>query len=458
MKKFFIMSVILTVCCFASLATAAAATNVPKGHWAYPAIQTLIRAGIVSESAGDTIWGDKIITRYEMAELVRQAAATSTKATFEQKALIEKLSVEFALELNNIDTPVAAPAKEQNSLKITGMLVSRYEWVQHPRVPSLADPTTDPARAGIADSTNTLRNSIWLFLDNQFDDKTYLHGLLQNETVSGRSTNAGINLLEGYAATKIRESELAVGRFFPAIGMGFFGSPWMDGARLTLGSDDDIKVRLFSVQLLSDPFAYGDSTYAMADARINVSKTATLSLGYVKDEPGTVHYPYAGVTGPFYKTRLYEDYAVGLEYKGMPNLNLKGEYAVNHSPWAKAMNDGNAKAYFTTLKYKGANPFVPGSFGLRLEYKYADPGFDALSYAAPFEWNGPLNWTQPPQGGYNDNIKGFEFGVEYTLVPRLLLDVRHNMLKTANGQPVASIDGNSYTHQDFTTAQLTYLF
>ncbi len=448
MKKNLIALVVLINFCMAGVALAATSSSVkdvPLDSWAYPAVQQLIKVGLINAYPDNTFRGDKPISRYEMAQLVDKALQNEDKATREQKALIDKLAIELALELNKIDTRVTTLEQNQSSLKITGFFNSRYEWVQHPKASPFTTPLTDPARNGVADSSNTVRNSLWLYVDNKFDGNTYFHGLLETETVSGRSTDATLNMLEGFVATKVGGSEVAVGRFFPSIGMGFFGSPWMDGVRVSFGNA--VKFRLFSTKLLTDPITYTDTTYNMADVHFALNKDTNMSLAYVGN--GHTNDPNAA----YGFGNNYRDLAAGLEFKGIPNLNLKGEYAENSSDYAKSKNNGsNAKAYYTTLKYKGANPFVSGSFGLRVEYKYADPGFDSLSYAAPFDWNSPFNWTQPPQGGYNDNIKGFEYGFDYTVAPRLLADVRYDILKTANGK----IDG--FTQQNFLSAQLTYLF
>jgi len=467
MKKRILTAVILAALSVANCAFAAPAStfsDVPAKHWAYEAINKLAKAGIVSGTGNGNFAGDRILTRYEMAEIVANAMTKADNADAETKAALDKLAAEFATELKGLGVRVEAVEKKQGPLKITGFFNYRYEWVQHPKYGAaspltVSDPTTDPARAGIADSTNTSRTSLWLFVDNQFDGKTSFHGLLQNESVGGRSTNAGINVLESFVTTKMGGSELAVGRFFPSIGMGFFGSPWMDGARLSFGNE--VKVRLFQARLLSNPLTYGSATYTMADANFALDKNTDLSLGYVADsKTNYVNNPtvsYGNNTA--FNKQQFKDIALGMAYKGIKNISLKSEYAINSSEYAKGQNNGsNAKAYFVTAKYKGANPMVPGTFGVRVEYKHAEAGFDSLSYAAPFEWNAPINWTQPPQGGYNDNIKGFEYGIEYTVAPRLLLDVRYNDLKTTNGQAVLSNDGSSYTSQNFATAQLTYLF
>jgi len=461
-KNIIAIMVVLIIFCFASVVLAAApmSTDVPKDHWAYAAIQELVKDGIIDGFPDGTFRGDKTMTRYEMAQIVQKAVDNSAKATADQKYLIDKLGMEFALELNKIDTRVTALEKDQSPLKITGFFTSRYEWIEHPMLSPFVqgeNPQQDAARDGIADGKNNSRTALWLFVDNKFDGNTYFHGLIENETSSGRSTDATMNLLEGYAATKVGATEVAVGRFFPAIGMGFFGSPWMDGARVSFG--DDVKVRLFQVRVLTNPLTYGSSSYTMADTKFALGKDTNMSLAYVANTSPTYVYSSSvnayNVTNPSFK--CFNDYAVGLEFKGIPNVNVKTEYAVNSSDWAKSQNNGSARAYFATLKYKGANPAVPGSFGLRVEYKHADPGFDRINYAAPFEWNAPLNWSQAPQGGYNDNIKGFEYGIEYTVAPRLMLDAKYDVLKTANGLPIACTDGN-FTSQNFASIQATYLF
>ena len=121
MKSLLIILVTLVILCFGSQVFAADATiDVPKDHWAYPAIQSLIKAGIIDGYPDGTFLGDKTMTRYEMAQIVEKAAANMSKATFEQKALIEKLGMEFALEMNKIDTRVKNLEQKQSPLKIDG--------------------------------------------------------------------------------------------------------------------------------------------------------------------------------------------------------------------------------------------------------------------------------------------------------------------------------------------------
>jgi len=90
--------------------------DVPADHWAYKAVHELVRVGIIDDNSDKFYQGDKSMTRWEMAQVVEKAMRNSSKADAKQKALIDKLASEFALELNNISTPVT---KVENSTKST---------------------------------------------------------------------------------------------------------------------------------------------------------------------------------------------------------------------------------------------------------------------------------------------------------------------------------------------------
>ena len=66
-----------------------------------------MKAGIVEGYGDGTYRGDRLTTRYEMAEVVAKAMARSDKADASLKALIDKLAVEFASELNTLGVRVA---------------------------------------------------------------------------------------------------------------------------------------------------------------------------------------------------------------------------------------------------------------------------------------------------------------------------------------------------------------
>lgn len=454
MKKGLIAVTLITCCCFTGLALAAQApVDVPKDHWAYAAIQALIKDGLISGYPDGTFKGDKQITRYEMSEIVRKALDNEDKATREQKALIDKLSIEFALELNKIDTRVKELEKEQSRLKIDGLAQFRYEYAKNPRIIAEDVGAVPPSSAGRATDKTETRTMFWLNVTNKFDGETYFHGMLASETLGGKTATNDLEVWEANFDKKIgQDAELGLGRFFPSLSVGSVGGAYFDGAKLSFGKD--VKVNTYVgrwgnkyYQTPSNPSGiYSNYSLVLGDVRFNLNKDVTMALAYKADR----------------EKEIYNNWGVGLTYKGMRNLVLDGEYAANSSDLAKLVNSTVAgvagstpKAYFVRLKYRGANPFVVGSSGFKVQYKYADAGYDQCDWADPFAWNAPFNYTTPGHGGMADNIKGFEYSFEATLAPRTIFSMSYDKLKRVKNSPLSLATADN---QDYFTAQVSYLF
>ena len=93
--------------------------DVPAKHWAYDSVSKLAAAGIVDGYGDGTFKGDKTITRYEMAQIVAKAMTKYDTAKPADKAMMDKLSKEFGVELKNLGVRVAALEKNTTNLKIT---------------------------------------------------------------------------------------------------------------------------------------------------------------------------------------------------------------------------------------------------------------------------------------------------------------------------------------------------
>ena len=110
-----------------SFAAANPFADVPAKHWSYDAVTTLAQAGIVDGYGDGKFQGDKMMSRYEMAQVVAKAMAHSDKADAAQKAAIDKLSVEFASELEGLNVRVSKIEKNASSVKMSGEARVRYE-------------------------------------------------------------------------------------------------------------------------------------------------------------------------------------------------------------------------------------------------------------------------------------------------------------------------------------------
>jgi hypothetical protein len=284
------------------------------------------------------------------------------------------------------------------------------------------------------------------------------------------SQNVFLQVHEAYVAKKIGDGfELAAGEFFPVIGQGtLMSTPMMQGGRASY-TTDNFKLRLYSVTFnvdwasnnanvaeqadnVGNP-APGGLHYTIGDMRYNFSKNFDITGAFVTDK---------GIEGMGSSIKsVYKDWAAGAEYRGIPGFTLSTEYAKNNSDFAKTYEPDGAKAYFATLKYHGANPFQPGSSGVWVEYKKADPGFDLFANAGPNGagmdyWNCPFNYSCGAGGGYADNIKGFEYGFETTLSTHMIFTAAYDKLKAVNqnGGP-QTLTSND---RSFMSAQVWYLF
>jgi hypothetical protein len=135
MKKIVVLFVFIFLITLTSVTVASstvAFSDVPMNHWSYQAMNVLVKAGIVDGYKSGSLQRDKVLSRYEMSQWVAKAMNNSAKATPAQKALIDKLASEFALELNNIATPQEQPTKHYPDFSFTGRYMYQYKITHYP--------------------------------------------------------------------------------------------------------------------------------------------------------------------------------------------------------------------------------------------------------------------------------------------------------------------------------------
>jgi len=187
-------------------------TDLPAKHWAYDSVLKLTQAGIVDGYGDGTYKGDKVITRYEMAQMVAKAMAKSDKADATQKAQIDKLAIEFAEELNTMGVRVTTLEKNQPNMKFTGTFDVRYK-------------STDYDNKALAGFSNTSGAQYRLRMEGaaKVDDKTTV-GIrfvtqapdaanFKNDTWLGAgSDTTSAKLDRVFATTKIGTVDTTIGR------------------------------------------------------------------------------------------------------------------------------------------------------------------------------------------------------------------------------------------------------
>lgn len=208
------ISTALTVA-FAVPAFANPFADVPQKHWAYDAVNKLAASGIVDGYGDGTFKGDKMITRYEMAQIVSKAM--KKVSTVDQKIIVDKLAVEFGAELNSLGVKVDGIQKQlDNQIKLSGEARVQYD--------NSTEDTTYRFRLGATGKVNenTKINARLTTTDTNGIDKTSIDSF-------GSPSIDRFNL-----ETKIGKVDTVLGKQDLMLGKGLlYNSYEVDGAGIT---------------------------------------------------------------------------------------------------------------------------------------------------------------------------------------------------------------------------------
>ena len=328
MKKSLVLAMAMALGVTASAYAANPFSDVPAGHWAYDSINKLAAAGVIEGYGDATFGGDKLMTRYEMAQIVAKAMAKG--------ANVDKLAAEFADELDNLGVRVANLEKKADNVKITGQI--RFRNVH------------DYKATGDKDAT-TLRTRLWV--NGQINDDWSYTGMLQNEQKFDDNTgNEDTDLKRAYLNGKLGGLAVTAGRWDEVANTGNIADLTGDGVKVSYGE----KVKVWGAALKAN-----EATEAPADrvylAGVNTTIGVVDAYAMYAKSNGQV----GGITGDDNK----EIYNVGASLDVAKDLNLAGEYM-----WGdKAYNEKVSKdGWVATLSYKGAEAATPGSWGLSATY------------------------------------------------------------------------------------------
>ncbi|WP_297039215.1 S-layer homology domain-containing protein [uncultured Dialister sp.] len=107
--------------------------DVDTSSWAYQAVSQLSDQGVVDGYPDGTFKGDKNVSRYELAQIIARLMAKEDSLNDSQKAAVQKLSAEYADDLQNLGVRVKELEKKTGNLStITELRVQdipRYDNV-----------------------------------------------------------------------------------------------------------------------------------------------------------------------------------------------------------------------------------------------------------------------------------------------------------------------------------------
>ncbi len=353
-------------------------SDVPAGHWAYDSVAKLAAAGVVDGYADGAFDGDKLMTRYEMAQIVAKAMAKGADC--------DKLAAEFADELDTLGVRVAKLEKGADAVKITAQIRASYN----------DQPGKDYSRFRTR-----------LFIKGQINDDWSYTGRLQNEQdFMDNAGNDSTSLNWAFVEGKIGGMKATLGRQNIALNSKVVLDAEFDAAKLVYGKD----VKVTGIVGQADKYDFAEAP----DDNAYIVDVATKVAGIP-------------VYATYYKSDFedQEIWNVGANLKVANKTVLKAEWMNGDSD-----TEGDDNGYVVSLAYAGAKAAAPGSYGVWATY-YDMPANAYVYNTANTQMGGlPNTWKHD---GVSDGYEGFEIGANYALAKNIVATVRYFDLEAREG-------------------------
>ena len=380
MKKSLVLAMAMALGVTASAYAANPFSDVPAGHWAYDAVNKLAAAGVVDGYPDGTYGGDKLMTRYEMAQIVAKAMAKG--------ANVDKLAAEFADELDSLGVRVANLEKKADNVKITGQVRAAYkDW--------------DGDENG---NDGGLRTRLWV--TGQVNEDWSYTGMFENtQTYTDEKGNDDVKLKRAYVEGRLGGMDVTAGRWNEVLFTGNVLDSYVDGVKVSYGD----KVKVFGMAAKgADSGSDGhDANWYIEDCsdRLYVAGV-TADMGAV-DAYAAYFETDSSVTAPYGGDNMDKEiWNVGLSYNFAPDFVLAAEYMRGNEDYYDTDKDG----WYADLAWKGASADEPGSYGLHVGY------FDqsANAYLSPTT-DGFVNSEV-----FNHGYKGMVYGASYAFAKNIV--------------------------------------
>ncbi len=385
MKKSLVLAMAMALGVTASAYAANPFSDVPAGHWAYDAVNKLAAAGVVDGYPDGTYGGDKLMTRYEMAQIVAKAMAKG--------ANVDKLAAEFADELDSLGVRVANLEKKADNVKITGQI--RYNYV---------------SRENDADES-TLRTRLWV--NGQVNEDWTYTAMLQNtqtffgaddeEYDPGTAGEDEVKMNRAYLDGRVGGIEVHAGRWDEVTFTGNVLDSYIDGVKASYG--DKVKVFGLAGKAPSEAyFASSSDRLYVAGVEADLGAVDAYVAYYKANDAG-----YYDANDDFKVVGDKEIWNIGASYNFAPDFVLSAEYM-----WGDKDHEYNGEkpgkdGWYADLAWKGASADEPGSYGLHVSYfdqsanAYINPTTDATTFG---EDGGYKGWAVGASYAFAKNIVG----------------------------------------------------
>lgn len=435
--------------------------DVPLTDWTYGAVKQLLQAGVIDSYDDKTFKGEKIVTRYEMALIIRRAIAKSEKnkkVDIEMKALINKMAAEYDNELKDLGVGVVAqPALQDKKAGVIDWSGSNFR-VRY-------DHKATTTKAGTATAASLPKDFNYNF--ELVGHSEFAPGWIAEVRLEGNKDSNGVidpaadnlsgqfDIEQMFVTGPVGSGYLTFGRFKNAPVFALVNKEFGEGVRYSFG-----KVVKTNITWAKNDSKYTYVNTVASAVNAGLAGESSLNPGYGTNV-GTIDFKYSldkttDLFAAFYFTNSYNsNYKSGRIFEGAfakkltPDVTLRGDYAQSN-------RSDNNHAYYASISYKKADIATVGSYGwilegVRNEAKATiktDP--DIKDYAYDSNNTRLLTNSGETLSGITNGQKGFDIVYQYVPVKNTKFTGRYLYAKPING--------SSYDHKTQIRLQLEVFF
>ena len=390
MKKSLVLAMAMALGVTASAYAANPFSDVPAGHWAYDSINKLAAAGVVEGYGDATFGGDKLMTRYEMAQIVAKAMAKG--------ANVDKLAAEFADELDNLGVRVANLEKKADNVKIAGEV--RFRHFEY----------GGDKKADNGNNSSQMRSRI--FVNGAINDDWSYTGMLENLQKFSHN-NAGeedTSFQRAFVTGKLGGVNVTAGRYAEFLEDGNFFDGRADGVVASYGKDVKLTAGYAKV-----------ANKATSGTSAGTSSADTMAYGVLSSKIGVVdaHVGYYKVDDVVKlgnnDTKVW---TAGVAFPVAQDLTLSGLYLKSDLDKVAATSIDD-DGFVVGLNFKGAKAKQAGSYGVWAKY-YDQAAGTVIAHTM----NGNASSSYATNG-----FKGYGVGLDVTLAKNIIGSVEYFDLK-----------------------------
>jgi hypothetical protein len=433
-KKLMVLLMLVSIFIIGSTAFAAPLTDVPANHWAYDSVNRLVQDGIIEGYGDGTFKGEKTLTRYEFAIAVSKAIDKYNKADTQQRVLIDKLSAEFATELNTIGVRLSKLENNASTVKFTGYI--KINGGVNCSLSGTSDPISNPASHYIYDL-------VALKIAAPLNDKMDFIGSLDgkntnnNYSPSDGKTYSSSTFFLGTAYLKyknaIKGTDVTVGREPLVLGQTGLVASTISAA----GGVDDVRLSFnygkfsaFAAVADLNGYVYGynsSNIYLNNNSILPKSETSYtnkginsrgVKIGNLTWNPDSAFQLSGGL--------LYSDNSNNYAYKQKfvgATINLTTDWSVvgDYVKNSLSADPTQNKGIYYSLNYKGAKFNKIGSWGAHVDYTKV--GANAIDFGI----------SSICAFSTTKGVKGPGAGFNYTVAKNAIFSTYLTLLKSYDG-------------------------